>query len=187
MKKILVLIILALFVSNCEAEKNDDDENLALALLLASSSSGPSCQVSITINNRVREVPAPITAFSSTEVGQTKSVSKAKVSPFGIDHEIGVVTLTARVGSRITFSGQHYVLVYKKAGGCPIGTSDLATINTSFSHSTALDSSSALASSYLATSSNAITFNEAGEFLVVVYTGVTFSGTTAVTATLTTF
>ncbi|MCG9875323.1 MAG: hypothetical protein MH321_11120 [Leptospiraceae bacterium] len=168
----------------CQKKEENDDEALVL-LALAAASSGPTCAVTISINGRDRTVNAPITAITSANLNSARQVSKTKVSPVGIDHEIGAVTYTAAANSKLTFSGQHYVLVYKKSDACPISSSNLATINTTYSHSSATDSSSALANSYLVNSSNTITFLQADTYVVVVYTGVTFSGTTPVNVTLT--
>jgi hypothetical protein len=133
MKKFLILALAIGFITTCNNKKEENDEDAILALALSQLNQLPStCNVDCfnwkpsTYNER----NVPIT-YSSPTVPLKRFLKQTVLDTNGTkvkDHVIGAVSLTANIGTTITLAGTgngtHYVILYEKGAGCPIGTAD---------------------------------------------------------------
>jgi hypothetical protein len=126
MKKFLILALAISLVATCNKKKDENDQDAITALVLAQLNKLPStCNVTVSFSPATYNIPnVPIT-YSSPTAAQT--VTKTDVldsNGVKVNHVIGAVSLTANIGTTISLVGGHYVVLYEKGAGCPIGTVD---------------------------------------------------------------
>jgi plastocyanin len=184
MKKFLILALAIGFITTCNNKKEENDEDAIIALALSQLNQLPStCDVDVSIGSqKYNERNIPIT-YSSPTAAQT--VSKTAVLDSNgtkvKDHVIGVVSLTANIGTTITLAGTgngtHYVILYEKGAGCPIGTADdIGNItNKSDFTVTGISNNSITQNLNYASAAATVKFNKAGRYFYIVYQGTDIS------------
>jgi hypothetical protein len=179
MKKFLILALAIGFITTCNNKKDENDEDAILALALSQLNQLPStCDVTVTFSPSTYNIPnVPIT-YSSPTVAQTvKKVDVLDSNGNKVNHVIGAVSLTAKIGTTITLTGGHYVVLYEKGAGCPIGTVDdkgnIVANTTDFSLTgiTRVGGPPGSEKYNLAAAVATVKFNKAGRYFYIVYQG----------------
>lgn len=171
MKKILGIVLALSLTIGCQ-KKEENDNDALVALALSQLNRLPTeCNVTVSVGAATYNIPnVPITYTSPTAAQVVRKIDVLDSNGNKVNHVIGAISLTANAGTTLTLTGGHYVILYEKGAGCPIGNADdrgNITTNADFT----LTGITRAGSNNLAAAAATIRFNRAGRYFYIVYQG----------------
>jgi hypothetical protein len=175
MKKFLILALAIGFITTCNNKKEENDEDAILALALSQLNQLPStCNVTAASFSTTPIPNVPITYSSPTAAQKVAKTDVLNSSGSKVGHVIGAVSITATAGTTIALTGAHYIVLYEKGAGCPIGSVDdqgnIVSKPADFTL-TGISNNATTGNFNYAASIATIKFNKAGRYFYIVYQG----------------